>query len=138
MSTLSELQKERQAKTDRLLKACHCFFAFSNEQFQENKTELKEGEKYVSIGAGGYMPKSSVQSFITGMDGIAAWYNEEIKKNRQQEKEIIYELYNREAFYTGDLSDIFSLFDGVYTQEQIKKAFDKERKRIYKEERAKK
>jgi len=36
------IKKEKEAKTSLLIKKCKMFFAFSNKQFEENKTDLKE------------------------------------------------------------------------------------------------
>lgn len=129
MKTIPELKKERENKNSELFKKVGLFFAFSNEQFDKNKTSLKEGEKYVSIGYGGYLPKSNVEEFSKGMKKIDTWYKGEIKKNKSEEKEIAYELYNHECFYTNDITDVVSMFDGTYTESQILKVFYKEAKK---------
>ena len=56
MKNYPEIRQVAEVKRTELYTNCGLFFAFSNEQFTENKTPLKEGEKYVSIGAGGYLP----------------------------------------------------------------------------------
>jgi hypothetical protein len=126
MKSIPELKEKEQAKLSELFKKVGLFFAFSNEQFTENKTPLKEGEKYVSIGAGGYLPKGNIEEFEKGMKEIKKWHKEEVKKNKAEDKEIIYELNNHECFYTNDLTDVLSLFKGTYSEERIKKLFYKE------------
>jgi hypothetical protein len=121
MKKYTALKKEKQTKFDTLLKDCKVFFAFSNEQFETNKTELKEGEKYISIGAGGYMPKSYIQTYLDGSKDIEKWYKKSIKEGKQQDAEILYELNNHECFYTGSIDDILYL---PYTREQIMKVYN--------------
>ena len=79
---IQEIKKEKQKKFDELLKNCRCFFAFSNEQFEKNKTPLTEGEKYVSIGAGGFMPKSEVDNYLNGAKEIKKWYTAARKESK--------------------------------------------------------
>jgi hypothetical protein len=59
------------------------FFAFSTEQFNESKTPIKEGEKYLSLGAGAYMPESSAKRWISGSKEINNWYKSEVKKLKE-------------------------------------------------------
>ena len=121
-----EIKKEVENKQTILFKECKLFWAFSNEQFVQNKTELQEGEKYVSIGGGGYMPKSSVEIFTKGMKEIEAWKKAEVKKNKDgQEEQILYELNNHEAFYTQDIEDTYQALGKQYTRKEIWKVFYK-------------
>jgi len=121
-----EIKKEVEKKQTILFKECKLFWAFSNEQFVKNKTELQEGEKYVSIGGGGYMPKSSVKIFKKGMKEIEAWKKAEVKKNKDgQEEQILYELNNHEAFYTQDIEDTYEALGKQYTRKEIWKVFHK-------------
>ena len=129
MKTVAELNQERQNKNSELFKNVGLFFAFSNEQFEKNKTPLKEGEKYVAIGAGGYLPKGNVEAFTKGLKEIEKWYKGEIKKNKAEEAEIAYELHNHECFYTNDITVVCELFEGTYTKEQILKVYYKELKK---------
>jgi hypothetical protein len=127
MKSISELQNIRQSKNSELFEKVGLFFAFSNEQFAKNKTPLKEGDKYVSIGAGGYLPKSNIGDFRNGLKEIEKWYRGEIKQNKSEKDEIIYELYNHECFYTGDIATVVELFAGTYTEGQINEIFLKEK-----------
>ena len=69
------------------------------------------------------------QAWNDGMDAIRAWEkqaNAELKESRaEQEKAILYELDNHEAFYTGEIDDVVDLFKGVYTREDIRKVYKK-------------
>jgi hypothetical protein len=125
-----EIKKEHEAKLNTLLTECLVFWAFSNQQFEEGKTPLQEGEKYVSIGAGGYMPKSKVEQFRKGMDDLKTWERNEIKKYKQADEQIKYELHNHECFYTGDITDVCHLLP-QYSKERISKVYQAERKNAY-------
>ena len=129
MISIETLHEERQQKNTKLFKAVGLFFAFSNEQFKSGKTPLKEGEKYVSIGHGGYLPEGNVADLRKGLDEISLWYKQEIKNNKAGEKEILYELNNHECFYTRDISDVIDFFKGTYTEAQIRKVFLKQIKK---------
>ena len=122
-ANIQELKKQKELKYSQLINECKVFFAFSNEQFNESKTELKEGEKYISIGAGGYMPKSFVNNWIEGGKKINKWYNQEIKKSKNGTAEILYELANYECFYTYDIEDAYQVLKDRYTLEEVWKVF---------------
>lgn len=124
MKNIQELKKEEQEKISSLLKDCGVFFAFSDKQFHENKTPLKEGEEYVSIGSGGYMPNSNAKAYLEGFEEIVKWFESEAKKVEREH--IIYELNNYECFYTGDLEDAFSALP--YSQERITEVYNEVRK----------
>jgi hypothetical protein len=102
---LQELKKQKEDKVTQLIKDVRMFFAFSTEQFQENKTQKEEGEKYVHIGAGAYMPKSQVNNWINGIKEIEKQYKTAVKGNKLRKQEIAYQLNNYECYYTGDISD---------------------------------
>jgi hypothetical protein len=129
---MTTIKQQHQQKVDALLTDCNVFWAFSNEQFDQNKVSLNEGDKYVSIGAGGYMPKSNVDKWQNGWKEIKIWYKQAGKDKKAREAHIIYELNNHEAFYTYDLEDTLNALGGDYTIEEVRNAFNKELKRISK------
>lgn len=96
-----ELNEER--NTIDILKF-DCFFAFSNEQFAKgakNIRQLREGEKYVSLGAGCYGTKD-------GADRLLAYYAEvreriEAECNPQEIYDYEYGNYECMIAYDGDL-----------------------------------
>ena len=121
---IQELNKLREEKLSVILEKYGVFFAFSNEQFLENKTPLKEGEKYVSFGAGGYIPKPNIGLFSDAMYELDNWYKKTLKRYKKEaESAILYELNNYECFYTWDCSEVVKVFDGIYTEKQIKSVF---------------
>lgn len=119
------IKKEKEKMTSELFEKCGVFFAFSDEQFLENKTPLKEGEKYISIGGGGYMPKGNYDTFKEGMKSITKIGKKKVEENKLAETEILYELNNHECFYTSDYSDVVDMFKGTYTEEQIRDVYNK-------------
>jgi len=119
MTTLALIKKEHQKRIDTLLNDCLLFWAFSNEQFEKNKTPLQEGEKYVSIGAGGYMPKGKVDAYLNGMKEIKKWFKSATKPAEIRKAHIAYELNNYEAFYTGDIEDTLTALGNDYTAAEV-------------------
>ena len=122
-----EIRTEKENRINTLISTCKMFFAFSKEQFNENKTELQPEEKYVSLGAGGYMPKSQVENWIYGMGEINIWEKAAIKAAKQQTEQILYELSNHECFYTGDITDSLPALSN-YTRQQVQKVYNENRK----------
>lgn len=130
MNTLHEIKAERQKRTDTLLNECLVFFAFSNEQFTANKTPLQDGEKYVSIGAGGYMPKSKADLLSQGFKDIDKWYKAAIKSVKGlRYANIAYELANHEAYYTGEITDTLQALGSGYTAKEVWGVWYKESKK---------
>ena len=122
-----ELKKEKEDRFTALMNECRMFFAFSNEQFTANKTQKEPDEKYLSIGAGSYMPKSCYPKWESGSKEINKWYKSTLKSKKLSETDILFELNNHEAFYTGDLSYTFDALEGRYTHEQIREVYNKYR-----------
>jgi uncharacterized membrane protein len=126
--TIHEIKQEKQDRVSLLIKECGVFFAFSEKQFYENKTPLSEGEKYVSMGAGGYIPKSNVEAYKTGINDIDKWYKAITKQTKQMRREnIAYELANHEAYYTCDISDTLEALGSEYTAKEVWKVYHEER-----------
>lgn len=127
---LAEIKKEEQNKMNALINDCGVFFAFSTEQFHKNKTPLKEGEKYVNLKIGGYIPKFSLDTFLDGLKSIKKWYREETTKCKQIRIDlIIYELYNHEAFYIGDIQDTLKALGKGYSRKEVLKVYYSELKK---------
>lgn len=125
VKTIHELKQEQARKIDELFKACGVFFAFSAEQFERNKTPLQEGEKYVSMGAGGYVPRSKARAVADGLERIRKEFNAAVNANRKQRRAlIVYELNNHEALYTGDISDALEALGKGYTAQEVRKVYN--------------
>jgi hypothetical protein len=121
----TEITKEAQDKMTELHDRLGLFWAFSNEQFVKNKTPLKEGEKYVSIGMGGFLPKSNFDELMKGWKEIEAWKKQEVQKNKAEKEEtILYELNNYECFYTGDIADAMPVLKDLgFTVKEVKEVY---------------
>lgn len=128
MTNLHDLKKQKQEKVNSLLNEVQVFWAFSTEQFKEghDKLTLQKGDKLVSIGAGGFMPKSKVDAFIDGMKAINKWFKSAVKDNKVRRENIIYELGNHEAWYTGELEDTLNALGSDYTLEEVREVYNKE------------
>jgi len=122
---LHELKKQREEKQTEIFAKNKIFWAFSNEQFAKNKTPLNEGEKYVSIGAGGYLPKGNLDSFLSDMENLNKWFKDQVKENKLREKQISYELANHEAYYTGDIEDTMLALGEDFTADEVWAVYNK-------------
>lgn len=125
MKPIQQIKKEQEDKMSELFKQCGVFFAFSNSQFTENKTALEDGDKYVSIGGGGYCPKSKIQAVSGGFEAIEKWYKAEIKANIARKSHIEYELANHEAYYTGCIDSTCEALGDYYTREEVSAVYYK-------------
>lgn len=119
-----EIKKEKEDKVGKLIKDCRMFFAFSTEQFNEGKTEKEPDEKYLHLGAGAYMPKSCLPKWEEGMKEINKWEKDTVKLNKLKESQILYELDNREAFYTMDIKETLEVLGEGFTYEEVLKVFN--------------
>ena len=125
------IKNEASKRYEKLCDDCGVFWAFSNEQFDKNKTPKADGEKYTSIGAGGFMPSSNVQKFIDGQKAIEKWRKEAVKQAKADEV-ILSELKNYEAFYTGELDDAMSVLEELgYSYDQVKAVYNRHKSRVY-------
>jgi hypothetical protein len=84
-----------------------CFFAFSDKQFSEGLKSirpLQEGEKIVSIGAGGYGTKDGAKRLFEFYDSI----NDKIRSECNPQEVYVYEYNNHECCldWDGDLNAI--------------------------------
>ncbi len=127
-----QLQSEKTKKYTELMNKTGVFFAFGQDQFNEAKKKypLSPNEKYISIGAGGYIRESNYQEWIEGLKLISKWAKEEnakIRANKKEaEKTILYELNNYEAFYTGEIEDAFEVLKlQGYTRQEVKEVYKK-------------
>ncbi len=130
--TSAELRTERRERHNKLIEESGVFFAFSEKQLEEGKLKypLREGEKYVGIGMGGFIRQTQLAGFIEGLQTIEKWGKEEAKKIRaskvESEKAILYELQNYESFYTGSIAEAFeALSSEGYTRKEVSRVYRK-------------
>jgi len=125
---VQQLDKIQQDKLSELFKKCGLFFAFSNQQFAEQKKELEPGDEYVNAGAGAILPKSKAKEYVTGLREINKWYKDAIKDGGAglRREKIVYELGNHEAWYVHDIEDTMMALGEGYSHEEVWKVFHEE------------
>lgn len=100
------------------------FFAFSTEQFNEQK---KEGIKYISCGAGLICPKDNIEEFKTRYKKLNKDAIKQDLIDNGKENIIIRELYNYECFYIGEISDAVKALKKYGIKEnEIQEVYNKE------------
>lgn len=126
-NTSAKVKAEYQRRYDVAMEEAGLFWAFSNEQFEKNKTPKRDDEKYVSIGAGGYMPRHKWDQFKIDTEAADAWKKAATKKlnPEQREADILYELNNYECFYTGEMEPAMDALKDWYTYEEVQAVFKK-------------
>lgn len=101
------------------------FFAFSNRQFDEKK---KEGIKYVQLGSGMICPSDNGITLMKEIIGVGERGRQQDLKENGREGVIERELYNHEAFYTGDIESTVDALEGYgITQAEVRAVYIKER-----------
>ena len=117
------LQDYMENKQTELFNKTNAFFAFSMEQFNEQK---KEGITYVNLKHGMICDKRYVKALIDGLDAI---YKDSIAQDladHGKERVISRELSNHECYYTWDIEPCVSkLQDYPITRQEIAKVFAK-------------
>lgn len=124
--TYQELKRQYSDNINVIMEKNKVFWAFNDEQFEKGKKEIGilENKDLTSIGAGGFMPKANANKMFLEMAEEKKHYKKELKKAKEEkEKAILYELNNYEAFYTGELEEVFKCFDGLYTKSDIIKVY---------------
>lgn len=126
-----ELKKIREEKQTVIFEKYNVFFAFSNEQLRKGveKCNLQEGEKIISMGLGGYLPKKHLDDFLNEMEALNKWFKEQGKNKAMRRKLIAYELSNHEAFYTRDIDDTLNALGDGYTYDEVYQVYLKEQKK---------
>lgn len=105
--TLKRYKELCKQKNEVDVKKYDCFFAFSDKQFAQGLKSirpLREGEKLVSIGAGGYGTRDGVERLFKFYDAM----NAQIKAECNPQEVYVYEYNNHECCidWDGDLNAI--------------------------------
>lgn len=127
MKYLNDYTQEKQTA---LFNEAGAFFAFSNEQFDQQK---KEGVNYVSLGFGFIAPEENAKMIVEKLDAITKEaITQDIEENGK-ESIIRRELFNHECFYTNDImdcveklseygysyDDIYSVYSHIFKTEDV-------------------
>ena len=102
------------------------FWAFSNQQFNENKTHKNApNSEYLTIGDGGYLHKSDKEKFDNFHKNIVPKLREELKSKINIEDLIKFELENHECYYIGDFTEVIFIIYDFYRELSIQEIHDK-------------
>lgn len=127
-----EAKKEYEKKYHEKFNKTGVFWAFSNQQFEENKTHKEAPDsEYISVGCGGYIHKSNREKLDNFFKVILPELRKEFVNNINIDDLIDYELSNHECYYTGEWYEIIDLikdYEPNIKAEDIKKVFDKNNK----------
>lgn len=127
----NEVKKEYDQKYHDEFNKTGVFWAFTNAQFDENKTHKDAPDsEYLSIGCGGYIHKSNKEKLDNFNNVIAPQLKKEFTNSIDINDLIDYELANHECYYTYDYSQVAYIISDYYNLSN-EKAFDIVKKRFY-------
>ena len=110
-----EYKNEFDKKYNEKLNNTGVFWAFSNEQFEENKTHKDApDDEYIAVGMGGYIHKSNKDKFNNFFEVELPKLRNEFISKINMEDMIEYELKNHECFYTGNYLEIADIISSFY------------------------
>lgn len=111
--TLKRYRELRKEQTEMDVSKYRCFFAFSREQLVQGQKSigLKEGERLVSFGCGGYGTEEGVKQMFARLEEI----ENQIKTECDAQEVYCYEFNNHESFlaFDGDV-DAIRLVKGIF------------------------
>lgn len=112
MKKFVELKNEYDKRYNEELEKTGIFYAFSNEQFEENKThkDVPDSE-YLSIGCGAYIHKSNKEKIDIFFNQTSKQLKKDFISKIDINDLIEYELSNHECFYTGEWLEIVPIIE---------------------------
>ena len=113
VKSISELKKEQQGKLSAIFDRYGIFFAFSTQQFNEQR---KGGVTYARGTGGMLIPENNVDDYRAAICQHVKDCDAEFRKHVPLDNYIAYELANHEAWYTGSVSAAFSAVRGAYPE----------------------
>lgn len=128
MKTYATIKADYSKAVDNLITTHKGFFAFSESQLIEGmaKIGVTDRSELVSSIGGMILPKANHGAFLDDMDKAEKQYKKELKEAKEQkESAILYELNNHESFYRGNMDDVFEMFEGIYTKDEIRAVYKK-------------
>lgn len=129
--TYQEIKKKNADAINAIMEQQKVFWAFSQKQLDEGKAKIgiTENSQLTSIGMGGFVPKANADELFKLIETENARYKKELKEAKEaKEQAILYELYNHESYYTGDLEPVINLFEGLYSAKEIREVYLKAKK----------
>lgn len=122
--SIAQIKKEHQEQHAAMLKSLGIFFAFDEEQFQEQK---QDGVEYCGTDYGMIIPKHKMEEYKTKSREISDKYNKEIVQLFGLDKFIADTLENQEAYYSGDLDEALEIVQATFpgcTYEDVEKVYN--------------
>jgi len=122
MKTYQEIKSTYEKTANQLITDYDVFFAFSDEQLEKGmaKIGIKNQTELTSIGMGGFIPKTKVDTYLRATDEAYNSYKKELKQAKEvKEQAILYELNNHECFYSEELDPVIDFFKDIYTKKEI-------------------
>lgn len=133
VKTFNELKKEYDKKYNEELHKTGIFWAFSDQQFNENKTHKNAPDnEYLSVFGGAYIHKSNKEKLDNFFKIIAPNLEKEFINKINIDDLIDYELANHEAYYTGEYYDILYIIKNYYNNYSDDELLEKIKKVYYK------
>lgn len=106
------IKKEYDAKKNSELKKTGIFYAFGDEQWEEEKTHKDAPDNdYLRIGGGAYIHKSNKSKLDNFFEVILKQLNKDFIDKVGIENIIEYELINHECYYTGNWQDVITIIE---------------------------
>ena len=103
MKKFYKMKQKYDKKFNEELNKTGIFWAFSNKQFEENKTHKDvPNDEYLAVGAGGYIHKSNIEKFNYFFEVVEPKLKKDFISKIDINDLIRYELDNHECYYTGD------------------------------------
>lgn len=115
MVIFEEIKKEYDDTYNKELNKTGVFWAFSNDQFNENKTHKDAlDNEYIHVGIGGYIHKSNKEKFDDFKKNIVPKLKKDFISKINMDDLIRFELNNHECYYTGDFSEVIDIVNSYY------------------------
>jgi hypothetical protein len=124
MKYLSNYIEEAQTK---VMREYGAFWAFSDEQFKEQKAEDLKAEEYTHLFAGLMCPKDNAKSLLDGLDEVVQKGIQQDIEENGKDNIIKRELANHEAYYSRSIESTEEALKGYnFTREDILKIYKEE------------
>lgn len=115
MKTFNELKEELNERKNEELNKTGIFYAFSNAQFEENKTHKNaQDNEFINVGFGAFIHKSNKQKLDNYINNIKPQLEKEFTNKINIDDLIKYELINHECYYTGEWDEIIPIIASYY------------------------
>lgn len=112
MENFNNIYEEYTRKYNNELKKTGIFYAFSNEQFDENKTHKNAPDnQYLHIGGGAYIHKDNKEKLNIFFQETAKQLKKDFLSKININDLIEYELINHECYYTGNFWEIIPIIE---------------------------